>query len=256
MVWRVGAHVTQKKVLASADSLGIDMVQIFQGNPRRWELASFNKDMDAINDAKLRVYVHSPYLINIASSKFGPQLSSTALLMHQLQLSAGFSDCPGVVVHGGVSQDGDTDAGRKRWSRIFTDYELPNKILIECAANGKRSMTRHLDDIEKLWSMPGVAEKAGFVLDTAHAWASGHDHLVLYVKQLREIVGKIDLVHANGSSVTMKSGTDAHSPFADSLLGLDLVTEMIEESECEDLIVESRDPTADILALKEYQYAG
>lgn len=110
-------------------------------------------------------------------------------------------------------------------------------------------MTRWLKDIEQVWRQVEDNPSFGICLDTCHIWGSGEDPET-YVKQLLEIVPRIDLVHANGSMAEQGSGQDRHSPFHSSLMSIDLVADMIRESKCEEVVCESRDPAYDIAELR------
>lgn len=71
-------------------------------------------------------------------------------------------------------------------------------------------MARTLEAIDRLWEAVGDFEQAGFCLDTCHAWAGGED-LVGLVERVREITGRIDLVHLNNSRDEFDSGRDRHA---------------------------------------------
>ncbi len=86
-------------------------------------------------------------------------------------------------------------------------------ILIENTAGGDHAMARTLESIDRLWEAVGDFEQAGFCLDTCHAWAGGED-LVGLVERVKEITGRIDLVHLNNSRDEFDSGRDRHANLA------------------------------------------
>ena len=66
--------------------------------------------------------------------------------------------------------------------------------------------------VARLWD--AVAEfDVGFCLDTCHAWAGGED-LIGLVERVRQITGRIDLVHLNNSRDEFDSGRDRHANLA------------------------------------------
>ena len=74
-------------------------------------------------------------------------------------------------------------------------------------------MARTLESIDRLWEAVGDFDEAGFCLDTCHAWAGGED-LVGLVERVRQITGRIDLVHLNNSRDEFDSGRDRHANLA------------------------------------------
>ncbi|MBE7162954.1 MAG: TIM barrel protein, partial [Williamsia herbipolensis] len=85
---------------------------------------------------------------------------------------------------------------------------------------------RHLDAIERLWEQVGDFDDAGFCLDTCHAWAGGED-LVGIVERVRDITGRIDLVHLNNSRDEFDSARDRHANLADGQIDNDLLVEVV-----------------------------
>ena len=63
----IGAHVKQDDPLAMAAATDADLVQIFMGDPQSWKKPPPREDAEAIKSSGVPVYVHSPYLVNLAS---------------------------------------------------------------------------------------------------------------------------------------------------------------------------------------------
>ena len=63
----IGAHVKQDDPLAMATATDADLVQIFMGDPQSWKKPPPREDAEAIKSSGVPVYVHSPYLVNLAS---------------------------------------------------------------------------------------------------------------------------------------------------------------------------------------------
>src|SRR5260370_12112677 len=73
-------------------------------------------------------------------------------------------------------------------------------------------MARTLDAVARLWDAidaAGAGGKAGFCLDTCHAYAAGEE-LQAIVDRVMAITGRIDLVHCNNSKDEFGSGRDRH----------------------------------------------
>ncbi|KAA3639593.1 MAG: deoxyribonuclease IV, partial [Armatimonadetes bacterium] len=64
---KIGAHVSPKNPLAEAADRDADAVQIFLANPQSWKPPLPRADADELKSSDIDFYVHSPYLMNLAS---------------------------------------------------------------------------------------------------------------------------------------------------------------------------------------------
>jgi len=222
-VTRIGATVDQADPISAAVARGADAAQIILGDPQSWskpEIA-FPGGAAALAEraaeAGVRLYVHAPYVINVASVNNRLRIPSRKLLQQSIQAAAEIG-AAGVVVHGGhVTKDDDPAAGFDNWRKAVEGLELPCPVLIENTAGGNHAMARYLESIERLWAAIGDqpnAERVGFCLDTCHAFAAGLE-LDSVVEKVRAITGRIDLVHANDSQGGFGSGRDRHANFGE-----------------------------------------
>lgn len=216
---RIGAHVDQHDPIAEAAARGLDVVQIFIGDPQAWKghEVAYPGGAEALKsaaaEAGVDIYVHAPYVINVATTNNRIRIPSRKLLQSQMDLAASIG-AKGLVVHGGHVNKGDDPAkGFDNWRKAVeaTDVKVP--LLIENTAGGDNSMTRQLDRIAGVWDAIAGAEGAdqvGFCLDTCHAHAGGNS-LATVVDDVRAITGRIDLVHLNDSRDAFDSGADRHA---------------------------------------------
>jgi deoxyribonuclease-4 len=230
-VTRYGATVDQADPLAAAADRGGDAAQILLGDPQTWAkpevrypggAAALHK---AAAEQDVRIYVHSAYVINVASANNRIRIPSRKLLQQSLTAAAEIG-AAGLVVHGGhVTKDDDPEVGFENWRKCVEGLELPIPLLIENTAGGTHAMARYLEAIEKLWSAVGQtenAERIGFCLDTCHAFAAGLE-LDTVVEKVLAITGRIDLVHANDSQGGFGSGRDRHANFGKGKIEPDLL---------------------------------
>jgi deoxyribonuclease-4 len=234
MTISIGAHVDQADPIAEAQARGTTLVQFFLGDPQGYKgpevryaggAAGLRADAEA---AGIDLYVHAPYIVNVATTNNRIRIPSRKLLQQHVDAAAEIG-AKGLIVHGGhVNKDDDPATGFDNWRKAVeaTDLKLP--VLIENTAGGDNAMTRHLDRIAGVWEAIAAADGAehvGFCLDTCHAWASGIA-LADAVEQIRAITGRVDLVHANDSRDAFGSGADRHTNFghgeidADELAGV------------------------------------
>lgn len=211
----LGAHVDSADPLSAAQAIGAEAVQFFMGDPQGWKKPPPHPHAEALRDSDVTIYIHAPYLINVASTNNKIRIPSRKMLLQHAEAAAGIG-ANGLIVHGGhVTAKDDPAVGIENWRKAFERQEeaggFPLPILIENTAGGENAMARKFDRLAMLWDAVGQYEP-GFVLDTCHAWAGGEelDHIVDRVKA---ITGRIDLIHANNSRDGFDSGADRHANF-------------------------------------------
>lgn len=233
-----GAHVDQTDPLAEAAARGTTAVQFFLGNPQSYKKPEvrYVGGADALRAdavaAGVDLYVHAPYLINVASTNNRIRIPSRKLLQQHIDAAASIG-ARGLVVHGGHLGEGeDPDVGFDNWRKAIERTDLKIPVLIENTAGGDNAMTRRLDRIARLWeavsSAPG-AEQVGFVLDTCHAWGGGLD-LATVVDDVLAITGRLDLVHTNDSRDDHDSGADRHTNLGHGRITPDLLAAVVRAS--------------------------
>ena len=217
---RIGGHFHVDNPLAEATAHGADAVQFFLGDPQGWKGPVIpGGDPEAIKaayaEAGLDVYIHAPYVINVATSNNRIRIPSRKLLEGQLKAAASIG-AKGLIVHGGhVNAGVDFAEGLENWRKAVERIERPLPMLIENTAGGDGAMARSLEAIGRLWE--AVSEAAGddgadvgFCLDTCHANSAGID-LADAADRVKAITGRIDLVHCNNSRDEFGSGRDRHA---------------------------------------------
>ena len=233
----LGAHVDQTDPLAEAQARNAGLVQTFLGDPQGWKAPIVAYDggatalRDALTAAGVDLYIHAPYVLNVATGNNRIRIPSRKLLAQHAELAA---ECgaKGLIVHGGHVLAGDEpESGFDNWAKTFERWEPPLPVLIENTAGGDHAMARRLDRIARLWEVlddrceATTMARVGFCLDTCHAFAGG-EALPGLVDRVKAITGRVDLVHANDSRDVFDSGADRHANFGagniddDELLGV------------------------------------
>jgi deoxyribonuclease-4 len=215
----LGAHVDQEDPIAEARARSADLAQFFLGDPQGWKgpVVAYEGGAAALtaaaSEAGIGLYVHAPYVINVATTNNRIRIPSRKLLQQTVTAAAEIGAL-GVIVHGGhVLKDADLDTGFDNWRKAIDRLDMACPVLIENTAGGDNAMARHLDRIERLWTAIGDAEggdTVGFCLDTCHFHAGGEE-LSTVVDRVKSITGRIDLVHANDSQDGFDSGRDRHA---------------------------------------------
>jgi deoxyribonuclease-4 len=235
----IGAHVDSADPLAHAAAVGAEAVQFFLGDPQGWKAPPPHPHADALRATELAVYVHAPYLVNVASTNNKIRIPSRKILAQHAAAAAAIG-AKGLIVHGGhVTAKDDPGEGFENWRKTFErapegGFGLP--ILIENTAGGENAMARTFDRLGRLWDAVGDFGP-GFVLDTCHAWAAGED-LEGIVDRVRAVTGRVDLVHANSSRDAAGSGADRHANYDSGTIDPELVAAACRDAGC-DVIVET-----------------
>lgn len=222
MTFRIGAHVGDSNPLDDARRLGVDVIQITLGDPQSWKKPTFDVPgfREEAEAAGVDVYVHSPFIINVASLNNRIRIPSRKVLQQHVTLAAEIG-AKGVVVHGGhVTKDDDPAKGVENWRKCVDGLDLPVPILIENTAGGNHAMARYLEALAAVWGALDGSDnlgQVGFCLDTCHAFAAGLDMGTL-VDDVRAITGRIDLVHCNDSQGGPGSGVDRHANLGEGQL--------------------------------------
>ena len=216
---RIGGHFHVPDPLAEATACGADAAQFFLGDPQGWKGPVIpGGDPAAVRDAYaaagVDIYIHAPYVINVATSNNRIRIPSRKLLDQQLKAAASVG-AKGLIVHGGhVNAGVPFEDGLENWRKAVERIERPLPMLIENTAGGDGAMARSLDAIGRLWEAvagaAGDGGEVGFCLDTCHANSAGID-LADAVDRIKAITGRIDLVHCNNSRDEFGSGRDRHA---------------------------------------------
>jgi deoxyribonuclease-4 len=235
---RIGAHVEQQDPIAEARARGTDLVQFFLGNPQGYKgpEIQYAGGLEGLRDdaqaAGLELYVHAPYLVNVATTNNRIRIPSRKLLQQHVDAAAALG-AKGLIVHGGhVDKADDVETGFDNWRKAIeaTDIKLP--LLIENTAGGDNAMARQLERIDRVFDAVSKAEGAdmvGFCLDTCHAHAGGNA-LETIVEDVLKVTGRIDLVHCNDSRDEFDSGADRHANVGGGHIGADLLAAVVRDA--------------------------
>jgi deoxyribonuclease-4 len=205
----IGAHVGTGDPVAEAAARQADIVQFFLTNPQSWKKPQPREDAAALTTAEVGLYVHAPYLVNVATTNNKIRIPSRKILSEHAEAAAAVG-ARGLIVHGGHLNDGDDpEVGFDNWRKTLERATFGLPVLLENTAGGDNAMARRLDRLARLWDVIGDYD-IGFCLDTCHAHAGGEE-LVGLVDRVKAITGRIDLVHANGSRDAFDSGADRHA---------------------------------------------
>ena len=248
----IGSHVSNARPLGETADKGGDLFQCFLSNPQSWKKPIPRDDAAQLMDSGVPMYVHAPYLVNLASPNNRVRIPSRKILGDTLAAAADVG-ARGVVVHGGhIGDDEDVAVGFERWRKALDSVDLVVPVLIENTAGGGNAVVRQLANYAPLWEIIGGFD-VGVCLDTCHAWASGDD-LSVAVDTLTAAVGGVSLVHCNDSRDPFDSRRDRHANLGAGEIPEDLLVGVVRAANAP-VVVETPDAddgqAADIAWLRE-----
>ncbi len=210
----IGVHTHGDDPVGASADRGAEVVQSFLADPQGWKAPKPHPQAEQLRDGDVEVYVHSPYVLNVASLNNRIRIPSRKLLTQHAAAAAQVG-ARGLVVHGGhVAKGEDAAAGIENWRKLFERQVeqggFPTRILVENTAGGENAMARRFDVLARLWDAIGEFD-VGLCLDTCHAFAAGEE-LADAVERVVAITGRIDLVHCNNSRDEFGSARDRHAP--------------------------------------------
>lgn len=245
---RIGAHVRTSgglvRAAERATAIGADCAQIFVGSPQTWarpsldveEVAAFHQQLAARDIAP--IFVHAPYLINLASNRAEVRSSSRRMLTWQL-IAAGQIGALGLVVHVGSGDDGAfgrvADGLRAALHESAAAGGTAALILENDAGSGQR-IGRGLTQLGALIDAAGGDDRLRLCFDTAHALAAGYElrtpaGVAAVLAELSEEIGlsRLALFHVNDSKVELGRNVDRHENLGRGKIGLAAFTALLAE---------------------------
>jgi deoxyribonuclease-4 len=227
-----GLHLS----LERARELRCNTVQIFSHNPRGWALSARRREETALFKSLAErysiapVFIHSSYLINLASANSGLLKKSMDMVIEELNIAdsigAGY-----VVLHTGSASGDDPQTARKRASAALRRLSQSGRwragLLLENTAGESGDITSRIEDLSVILQDAPDGLIAGICLDTCHAFAAGY-HLSsekgidALTAEILKYVGRdrVKLIHLNDSKGEVSSFIDRHDHIGKGKIGL------------------------------------
>ncbi len=243
----VGAHLSiaggLAGVLPRARGIGAEAVQVFPSSPRQWRTpardpAEVEGVGAALAAARLPLFVHAIYLINLASPDASLRDRSATALGEALWFGA-LSGAEGVVTHVGSHRGAGFASGaagvadavglarsraQVRLAAAGCDVRPLPRLLLETSAGARDSLGVTAAELGALTRRVGGS--CGVCLDTAHLFAAGHPvHTAGGLDRLlgdlaREVgLEALGLVHLNDCATPLGSRRDRHENLGEGQLG-------------------------------------
>ena len=239
----IGVHIAKKGTVADsvADLDPAKPWQIFISSNRSTKVAVKPADIkvtaDFIGKSKHRVFVHAPYLINLAANPETDEYNVKCLT--DTLTAAAQMGLKGVVVHVGKSTIQEpAQAIANMRTNLLTAMESATAdcpILLETpAGQGTELLCKHtefMEFIERFDDDPRLR----VCVDTCHVWAAGEDPLV-YIKQVVLFhADMLKLIHFNDSEETLGCCKDRHAAPGSGAIGFEKMEAIAEFATAEDI---------------------
>lgn len=234
---RVGAHLRTpgglRTAVEVAREVGAEAVQLFLSNPRAW--AGPRVDSAKAFGAAWRedgvgpLFVHAPYLVNIASPN--PEFLGRSLeLCRRSVIACGAAGAEGFVVHAGAGGPGERREALERATAVLTATlrETPEttRLLVELMAGTAGAVASTVAEAAELFAEVDDG-RLGLVLDTCHLFATGYaidrpDGVDALFGELRSagLVDRLALIHLNDAKHPRGSRRDRHEVVGHGAIGL------------------------------------
>ena len=227
---RIGYHTSiaggVEQAIDRALGLDCNTLQMFTRSPRRWSFNALDEEAVLRFKEKLAavdmrpMFVHMPYLPNLASPRNTVYAKSVASLLAEVQRCERLA-VPYLVTHLGSHLGTGKAAGLQRivdaFNETFSEADGSVTVLLENTAGTRNSMGSTFEDLESIIDGVSDSQKMGVCFDTAHAFAAGYDlrslqSLNRVIEGIHNILGwnRVKLVHLNDAKGELGSGVDRH----------------------------------------------
>jgi len=235
---RIGAHLpTRGGLLASVDAAKertAEAAQMFVSNPRAWASPRIDPGYAeefraAWRDAELGpLFVHAPYLVNIASPN--PEfLRKSVDLARTTLVAAEAIGASGLVVHAGAGGRGEPDLARERAAASLAAIlgeSGQDTLVVELMAGSTGAVASTFPEAARLFAEVERGERLWLCADTCHLFAAGYgldraEGVRECFAELRRsgLVRRLVLVHANDARFPQGSRRDRHHNVGQGLIG-------------------------------------
>lgn len=238
----LGVHVSIAghiyEAVARAAALGCNTMQIFPRDPQQWRKTKL-KPEDIAEFRRLRslhrinpVFVHIPYLINLASPYNVLYRGSIKAYIEDIK------DCYAlgaeyIVTHMGSHKKSGEEKGIKRITSALNKVlektkDKPVTVLLENTAGAGSWLGYVFEHQRRIIDSIEDKSRVGVCLDTCHAFAAGYDLATpagyeQTIKELDGVVGleRLKLVHLNDAQDDLGSHRDRHTHIGKGRIGME-----------------------------------
>jgi deoxyribonuclease-4 len=258
---RVGAHLRTpgglRAAVETAREVGAECAQLFISNPRAW--SGPRPETAERFAAEWReggigpLFVHAPYLVNIASPNPEFLQKSLELCVRSVR-ACGILGAGGFVVHAGAGGPAEPREAIERAAAMLRaiSAETPDetRLVVELMAATSGAVASTVDEARRLFDAAND-ERLGLVLDTCHLFASGvaldePEGVDALFADLRatELGPRLALIHLNDAKFERGSRRDRHEVVGEGRIGAAGFAAILRQPELRELCLVVETPAA------------
>jgi len=222
------------KVRERAVAVECETMQMFSSNPRGWAVARLDPEDVArfradVKDSGISpVFVHAPYLPNVAAARATAQRSVKALVAQAERCAAlgvGY-----LILHVGKAMGADEGKAMARVAKnldaVLAAAPESVMLLLENTAGMGSEVGYRFEQVAAIIGRVKQQDRVGVVLDTAHAFEAGYEFrtkagLDATLREFDKLVGfgRLHLIHLNDSKTEFGSRVDRHWHIGEGKIG-------------------------------------
>lgn len=244
-MYKLGCHLSTSNGLEKmgevAVSINANTFQFFTRNPRGGAAKALNQnDIKGLTELLIKhkfgdILVHSPYTLNMASSK--PKTREFAKMIFKDDLERMKKlPCTLYNFHPGSHTGLGVDEGVKHISNIINECvteDIDTWILIETMSGKGTEIGCTFEEIQLIIDQVNYPEKMGVCLDTCHLFSAGYDivnDLEGVLEKFNKIIGinKIKAIHLNDSMYPLNSRKDRHAGIGEGKIGFEALIQFLQ----------------------------
>ena len=242
---KIGCHVSIAGGIDNsvvwAGELGCNTMQIFSKNASTWrekilkedEVENFRENLKNSNINP--VFIHTSYLINLASPSDELYLKSINAFIEEMKRADLLLPEPYLIIHPGAHTGAGEEYGIQRIIRALniileksTDLNLKTMILLEDTAGTGTHLGYTFYQLKRMIEGAKDRKKIGICFDTCHAFTAGYDlshqeGIEQTLEELEKYIGldKLKVIHLNDSKFPLGSRKDRHMHIGKGYIGLE-----------------------------------
>ena len=253
---RLGLHVSIAghiyESITRAEVLGCNTMQIFSRDPRQWRRERLSlEDIEEFRRRRQKskitpVFVHIPYLINLASPYSVLYRDSIKAYIDDI-LETELLGADYIVTHMGSHKKSGEQKGLKRFTLALNKILERTKkskvvILLENTSGSGSWLGYKFEHQRQIVDGVEQENRIGICFDTCHGYAAGYDlataeGLNETINQLDKIVGlnRLKLIHLNDTKDRLSSHRDRHEHIGKGKIGLEGFRHILNERRLKDM---------------------
>lgn len=222
--YKLGVHLFRggRSVLEDIKLLRINTAQLFSGNPRSYKPTNEKLPIFPFNS----VFIHAPYVVNIASPDEKVFNLSIKKVIEELRLAEELG-WEGLIIHPGSSKKMGKEVAKKNFFKALEkilEEDIKAKLIVENSAGEGDGWGSTLEDFYSIYSeFPAVY----FCIDTCHLFAAGYNlknprvcQSVFHSFFEKIPMEKLVLIHVNDSHFPLGSHRDQHAHIGKGAIGI------------------------------------